>query len=214
MQSHRAFFISSNHVLEGKAFWWDVLNRALVKAGLTEHRRNVEIARIKHLEAGRIDAYLHSHFGVDSMRPHSDRDRPFTRNELTSFARHRWVHLGNHTCDHAILTGCSPAEMQRQIQQCQDALTEIAGYAPLAISYPNGDHSAAVVDAARAAGLRVGLTVRPCHNRLPLQWDARLMKLGRFYFYGDNDPRDELLKWRAGFIPSNFIKRALKQAAH
>lgn len=205
------FFISSNHVLEGKAFWWDALNRALVKAGATEHQRNVEIARTKALGARGIDEYLQCRFDIRSLQPYSDRDRPFTRAELTSFARHRWVHLGNHTCDHAILTGCSPAEVRQQIQGCQDALTEIAGYAPIAISYPNGDHSAAVVDAARAAGLGVGLTVRPCHNRLPLQDDARRMKLGRFYFYGDNDPRDELLKWRAGFVPSNFIKRTLKR---
>ena len=206
------FFISSNHVLEGKAFWWDVLNRALVKAGATEHQRNIEIARTKALGAGGIDEYLRRQFGVRSLRPHGDRDRPFTRDELASFARHRWVHLGNHTCDHAILTGCSPQEMQRQIQGCQDALTEIANYVPLAISYPNGNHSAAVVEAARAAGLRIGLTVRPRHNRLPLHDGERLMRLGRFYFYGDNDPSDELLKWRAGLVPSSFIKNAWKKA--
>ena len=206
------FFISSNHVLEGKAFWWDALNRALVKAGATEHQRNVEIAGVKTLAADRIDAYLQSRFGVHSMRPEGDSDRPFTRQELANFARHPCVHLGNHTCDHAILTLCSREEMQRQIKDCQDALTAIAGYAPVAISYPNGNHSAGVIEAACAAGLRIGVTVRPCHNRLPLREADGLMKLGRFYFYGDNQPRDELLKWRAGFIPSNFIKRALKKA--
>ncbi len=38
------------------------------------------------------------------------------------------------------------------------------------------------------------------------------MNLGRFYFYGDNDPRDELLKWRAGYVPSHLLKRALNKA--
>lgn len=206
------FFVSSNHVLEQKAFWWDALSRELVKTGASEHQRNVEIAKIKTLGADRIDAYLHRHFGVRSLRPCSDKDRPFTGGELTSFARHPWVHLGNHTCDHAILTRCSPQEMRQQIQECQDALTAIAGYAPLAIAYPNGDHSPAVVEAARSSGLRVGFTTRPCRNRLPLRGDDRLMKLGRFYFSGGSDPRDELLKWQAGFIPSYFIKAALKRA--
>lgn len=206
------FFVSSNHVLEQKAFWWDALNRELVKAGVSDHKRNVEIGKIKALSVDRIDAYLHRHFGAGVLKPHSDKDRPFTRSELTRFARHPWVHLGNHTCDHAILTLCSPQAMGQQIQDCQDALTEIAGYAPLAISYPNGNYSPAVVEAARSAGLRVGFTTRPCRNRLPLQEGAGLMKLGRFYFHGGANPRDELLKWRSGFIPSNFIKAALKKA--
>ena len=117
------------------------------------------------------------------------------------------------TLDPPTATKARTAATTGALRECQDTLTEIAGYAPVAISYPNGDHSAEVVEAARQAGLRLGLTVRPCRNRLPLNGgDARLMKLGRFYFYGDNDPRDELLKWRAGFLPSNFIKRAFKKA--
>jgi len=206
------FFVSSNHVLEGKAFWWDALNRELLKTGANEHQRNVAIAGIKSLSVDRIDDYLLRQYGVRSLRPAGDRDRPFTRSELAHFARDPWVHLGNHTCDHAILTRCSPQEMRRQIQECQAALAEIAGQTPLAISYPNGNCSPEVIDAAQAAGLRVGLTVRPSHNRLPLQCARRLLSLNRFYFYGDSDPRDELLKWRAGQVPSNLLKRALKRA--
>lgn len=205
------FFVSSNHVLEGKAFWWDALNRQLLKAGATEHQRNRAIAEIKALSADRIEDHLRSRYGVRCLLPSSDRDRPFTRSELAHFARQPWVHLGNHTCDHAILTRCPPSEMRRQIQECQDALQAICGYAPLAISYPNGDCSPAVVEAALASGLRLGLTVRPSHNRLPLR-ARRLLNLGRFYFYGDSHPRDELLKWRAGYVPSSLLKRALRRA--
>lgn len=200
------FFVSSNHVLEQKAFWWDSLNRELVKTGLSDHARIVEIRKVKKLSAEGIDAYLQRNFGANALRPHSDRDRPFTRAELMSFARHKWVHLGNHTSDHAILTGCTPQEMARQIQGCQDVLTELAGYAPIAIAYPNGNHSPAVVEAALAAGLRIGLTVQPRKNRLPLDGPARLMTLGRFYFYG-GDARAEFAKYRSGLMPSQFVKK-------
>lgn len=200
------FFVSSNHVLEQKAFWWDSLNRELVKSGISDHARIVQIRKVKKLSADGIDAYLQRNFGTSAFRPHGDRDRPFTRTELMSFARHKWVHLGNHTSDHAILTSCSPQEMARQIQGCQDALTEMAGYAPIAIAYPNGNHSPAVVEAALAAGLRVGVTVQPRKNRLPLDGAAGLMTLGRFYFYG-GDARAEFAKYRSGLMPSQFVKK-------
>jgi len=204
------FLVSSNHVLEGKAFWWDALNRALVKAGATEHQRNAEIGRVKALAGNRVEAYLQQRYGFRCLQPSGDRDRPFSRTELAAFARHPWVHLGNHTCDHAILTRCPPEEMRRQIDVCQRTLTDIAGVPPVAIAYPNGDCSPEVFAAAQGAGLQVGLTVRPRHNRLPLAGPQRLMDLGRFYFYGDRAPRDELLKWRAGSMPSNFVKQALR----
>jgi peptidoglycan/xylan/chitin deacetylase (PgdA/CDA1 family) len=206
------FFVSSNHVLEGKAFWWDAFNRELVKVGATEHQRNVEIARIKDMSASHIEAYLQRLYGVRSLQPLGDTDRPFNRAELAEFSRLPWVHLGNHTCDHAILTRCSREEMRYQIEDCQRALTEIAGAAPLAIAYPNGNCSPEVVAAAQAAGLRVGITARPSRNLLPLECPLRLMNLGRFYFCGDHHPRDELLKWHVGSVPSYFIKRALGKA--
>jgi peptidoglycan/xylan/chitin deacetylase (PgdA/CDA1 family) len=206
------FFVSSNHVLEQKAFWWDSLNRELVKTGISNHARILEIRKVKKLGAQGIDAYMHRNFGANAFRPHSDSDRPFTRGELMSFARHKWVHLGNHTSDHAILTGCTPQEMARQIQDCQHVLTELAGYAPVAIAYPNGNHSPAVVDAALAAGLRVGVTVQPRKNHLPLDGPAGLMTLGRFYYYGGH-ARAEFAKYRSGIMPSQLVKKLVTASA-
>ena len=203
------FFISSNHVLEQKAFWWDALNRELVKAGASGQQRDDELRKVKRMRVDSLDAYLHQRFGAAALRPEGDDDRPFTATELASFARHPWVHLGNHTSDHAILTHCSLAEMRRQLQDCQEVLTGIAGYAPIAVSYPNGNYSPAVVEAARAAGLRVGLTVRPHRNRLPLS-TSDLMALGRFFYHGDNCPRQQFARWRSGFVPTHLIKTLMR----
>ncbi len=204
------FFISSNHVLQEKAFWWDALNRQLVRAGASQHARKAEVGKLKTLAAAQIEAYFAQHFGPAALRPHSDRDRPFTRDELIDFSRHRWVHLGNHTADHAILTHCTAPEIERQIGSCQEALTAIAGSAPIAIAYPNGNHSAPVVQAALAAGLRIGLTVYPARNALPLRAPRRMMRLNRFYFHGGANAQHEFRKYRCGFVPSHLIQSALR----
>jgi peptidoglycan/xylan/chitin deacetylase (PgdA/CDA1 family) len=204
------FFISSSHVLDQKAFWWDALSRELLKAGASRQVRDAETRKIKTLLPEKIDEYLHLRFGQLAFRPQDDRDRPFTRSELAKFARHPLVHLGNHTADHAILTLCSALELAHQIRSCQDALAQIAGYAPISIAYPNGNHSPVVVEAALSAGLRVGLTVQPHRNRLPLDSASKRMTLGRFYCHSGRNARNEFLRCRAGLIPSNLVKTMLQ----
>ena len=208
-----AFFISSGHVLQGKCFWWDAVSRELAQAGASRAARAAELRRLKALAPAAIEAALRARFGPEVLRPRGDGDRPFTAVELADFARHRWVHIGNHTVDHAILTRCSPGELRHQVGQCQEALQTITGRAPVAIAYPNGNHSAAVVAAARAAGLRLGLTVHPAKNRLPLAPDSpRLMELARFYFHGRPDPALEFRSYRCGFLPSRLVRTMLQPA--
>lgn len=206
------FFICSEHVLGEKAFWWDCLSRELAKTGASARSRSAEINRIKIWTAEKIEAHLHACFGKAALRPQSDLDRPFTRAELRDFSRHKWVHLGNHTCDYAILTNYRPDEMARQIQGCQQALAELAGYAPIAISYPNGNYSPSVLEASQAAGLRVGITVLPRRNRLPLDGGKSRMTLGRFLFWGGQDAARQCRKFGSGFIPSNMLKTLIRSA--
>ena len=154
------FFVSVGHVLENKAFWWDACSRALSRTGASETARKVEIARLKCGTPDQIEAHLRDRFGSRVLEPCDDRDRPFTPGELAQFARNPWVQLGNHTRDHAILTRCTLQEIAHQVGSCQDILAELAGYRPIAIAYPNGDFSPAAIDAATAAGLRLGFTVQ------------------------------------------------------
>jgi peptidoglycan/xylan/chitin deacetylase (PgdA/CDA1 family) len=203
------FFVSTNHVLEQKAFWWDAQHRALVRRGASAQVRRAALRQLKALPAMRIEDDFRHRFGPAALRPHSDRDRPFTRAELIDFSRHRHVRLGNHTADHAILTRCSVPEILRQIQGCQEALTGITGAAPIAIAYPNGNHSTVVVEAAKVLGLRLGFTVKPAKNRVPPP-GAELMRLGRFYFRGDTDPRRQFQQCRCSFIPSRLVRAALQ----
>lgn len=207
-----AFFISTNHVVQQKAFWWDALNRELVGAGASHHARNAATRQLKTLPAPRIEAWFREHFGAAALQPHSDSARPFTRAELADFARHPWVHLGNHTADHAILTRCTHAEMVAQIEECQAALADLTGARPIAIAYPNGNHSPAVIAAAAAAGLRIGVTVRPARHEVPQPGAPALMRLPRFYYRGGSDARREFRQYRCGFVPSRLVSAALHAA--
>ncbi len=180
------FFISTGHVKTGRCFWWDVLHRHRhIDAGRTLLARRDEL---KAMPTDRVEAALREALGDDCLRPIGDVDRPFTPAELRDLAAHRLVHVGNHSVDHAILTAYSDDARREQITGCQRDLHAICGATPTIISYPNGDHDRATLDAAADAGLRWGITVAKHKNPLPLAGDppARLT-LGRFTLWGDRD---------------------------
>jgi peptidoglycan/xylan/chitin deacetylase (PgdA/CDA1 family) len=203
------FFISSDHVLQRKAFWWDAYSRELSKAGVSAAEQQVEIRKLKRLAPGQVDDYLKQRFGDAALRPHTDLDRPFMPDELKDFARNQWVHIGNHTCDHAILTNCTASEIERQVRGCQRALQDLVGYAPLAIAYPNGNFSQEIVDASCAAGLRLGFSVLPRREKLPLA-PRRRMALGRFPFEAGKDAGQQCRKFDAPFVPSHAVKTLIQ----
>jgi peptidoglycan/xylan/chitin deacetylase (PgdA/CDA1 family) len=180
------FFVSSDHVREGKAFWWDVAFREGQKRRKTKAEIGDAVAGYKRMKTEEVEFDLKKEFGKDALRPVGDLDRPFTPSELREFAEHRLVSIGNHTKNHAILTNYSLAEAREQIQGGQDAIQEMTGKVPEMISYPNGNSSPQIEQAAREAGLQLGVIVRRGKNRLPLKIAApEAMSLKRFILWGD-----------------------------
>ena len=206
------FFVSTDHISQNKAFWWDAFSRELSRSGVSQSMQKAEIERLKGMTPESIDAFLRQRFGPSVFKPCGDIDRAFTVEELRQFALNPWVHLGNHTRDHAILTNCTPEEMVSQILACQDALEDMVGYRPTAIAYPNGNYSAMAIKAAVTAGLRLGFTVTPQRPQLPLNNHSR-MTLGRFLFHGGQDIRRQCRLFGARFVPSNTL-RTLMQPGH
>jgi len=182
------FFVSSDHVREGKAFWWDVAYREGQKRRKTEGEIGEAVAGYKRMKTEEVEFDLKKEFGKDALRPVDDLDRPFTPSELREFAEHRLVSIGNHTKNHAILTNYSLAEAREQIQGAQDAIQEMTGKIPEMISYPNGNSSTQIEQAAQDAGLQLGVVVRRGKNRLPLKTGAHeAMSLKRFILWGDRE---------------------------
>lgn len=205
-----AFFVSSRHVLTGTGFWWDALHREMARRGASRDTRRAATREAKALPPALIMPWLQARFGASVLRPHGDSDRPFAPAELTAFARHQWVHIGNHTADHAILTRCAAHEVREQIEGCQSELAALTGRQPIAIAYPNGNHSPAVIEAARATGLRLAFTVRPRSNALRPGGHPDLMRMGRFYFEGGGDVRRAFLACRSGIVPSLLVRDLLQ----
>jgi peptidoglycan/xylan/chitin deacetylase (PgdA/CDA1 family) len=181
------FFISTEHVRQNKSFWWDVLYRERHARGATAAQIYRECVGMKTRTTEQIEAELTRQFGAEALRPRGDIDRPFTPGELREFAREPFVHLGNHTANHAILTNYAPDEARAQIRAAQDALAEMTGIRPRAIAYPNGAFSASVVEACGDLGLTIGFTVRPIKNALPESAGrppGPSLSLGRFMLEG------------------------------
>jgi peptidoglycan/xylan/chitin deacetylase (PgdA/CDA1 family) len=200
------FFVSSDHVQQNKAFWWDAYSRELSRQCVSDRERRIRIEQLKAWGPERIELFLCQHFGAEVLTPLGDMDRPLNPQELRLFANHPWVHIGNHTRNHAILTNCTSDEVAAQICQGQQALHEMVGYQPVAIAYPNGNTSSAVVNAAATAGLRVGFTVSPQHASLPAAGIARML-MGRFFYEGGQDVRRQCHLLGARWVPSRWLKR-------
>jgi peptidoglycan/xylan/chitin deacetylase (PgdA/CDA1 family) len=181
------FFISTNHVRQNKCFWWDALHRERFAQGADHPQIKREANELKCLRTDGIEEHLKSRFGPDVLRPRGDIDRPFSPEELREFASSKFVHLGNHTADHAILTNYSPDEVRQQVLTAQTELEEMTGVQANSIAYPNGANNPQIVAACGEMGLKIGFTVRPEKISLPL--DARpetMLRLGRFCPHGEN----------------------------
>lgn len=158
------FFISTHYLESGQSYWWDVIHRERRKRGVTQEEIWREQGALKREVHDRIDEYLVREFGEAALRPDGDNDRPMTPGELTAFACHPLVHIGNHTHNHGILTNYSFDGILKQLDLAQDRLERWTGSRPRTISYPNGNYSPEVVRAARSAGFELGLTLRPERN--------------------------------------------------
>jgi peptidoglycan/xylan/chitin deacetylase (PgdA/CDA1 family) len=180
------FFISTNHVRQNKSYWWDVLYRERMAQGTAPRKIWREGVSFKNLRTDRIEAELSSKFGPDAFVPRGDVDRPFNPAELKEFAANPYVHIGNHTADHAILTNYTPEQVRAQLVDAQGALVEMTGTAPIAIAYPNGAHNDRIIDICGQVGLKVGFTVRPEKCALPMETGpGSMLRLGRFMPHGD-----------------------------
>jgi len=201
-----AIFVSTDHVLSGRRFWWDTVYVERRRRGAPPAVIEREIAALKGRSPGSIDADLVREFGEAATTPTSDLDRPLTPVQLRELAAHPLVTIGNHTVDHPLLTTVAPAERDRQIAGAQDALESLTGTRPLAVAYPNGDVDDSVIEAARAAGLAIGFTTTPRRERVPLG-SSRRLRLGRYQLFSRSDVDAQLRSARSRFQLLNSARR-------
>lgn len=204
------FFISANHVRDGKCYWWDALHRELSARGATAEEIYDDAIAMKSLTTEAMEAALVKRFGHDVLRPRGDIDRPFTPAELRTFAAHRLVHIGNHTANHAILTNYAADDVRKQVADAQAMLIEMTGRTPISIAYPNGDYSDDVIRACEEVGLKVGFTVRPEKMSLD-EGSADLMRVGRFCPHGEERMLTQCRTYRSdvqlyGLLRNGYVR--------
>jgi peptidoglycan/xylan/chitin deacetylase (PgdA/CDA1 family) len=201
------FFISTDHVKQAKSFWWDVVFREAKRRGQTDSEVHRTLARYKKLKTEVVESELTRVYGKDALRPVSDVDRPFSSDELRRFSRHKHIFLGNHTRDHAILTNYSESEVRQQIGAAQNDIREMTGQTPMMIAYPSGSYSEEIESAALAAGLPLGVSVRPGRNRLPLKTQtAQTTTLKRYTLWGNRGIEQQCRGSRSGISFYRFLQ--------
>ena len=75
-------------------------------------------------------------------------------------ARHG-VSFGSHTATHAQLPRLDEEALVRELREPLHVLHQHCPRVVDVLAYPNGDHSAHVIDAAQAAGYRAAVTTNP-----------------------------------------------------
>jgi peptidoglycan/xylan/chitin deacetylase (PgdA/CDA1 family) len=203
------FFIATDFVKQNRCFWWDVLYRERAAQGKSDAQIRDEATAMKSMTTDAIEAQIEMQFGANAFTPRGDIDRPFSPGELKEFAQCRYVHIGNHTAHHAILTNYSPQEVRRQLETAQEALVEMTGTRPISIAYPNGAHNDKVVAASREIGLKIGFTIRPHKCRLPLDHQSpNLLRLGRFCPHGGAPMPTQCRTYRSDVLVYGLLREA------
>jgi len=173
------FFLTAGLIEEHRAPWWDELAHLLATArvGRLEHEGRIhELAD----EAGRVRALrallpafraspvdqrallegLAGRLGVPGPAPCE-----LATWEECALLRVAGMEVGAHTLTHPFLSTLPAAEQAAEIGGSFELIARRLGGRPRGLAYPGGDHDAASLEAARAAGAAWAVTTRAGENR-------------------------------------------------
>jgi peptidoglycan/xylan/chitin deacetylase (PgdA/CDA1 family) len=152
-------FLATGYIGSDEWLWSDRLGDLLRRRRQgTPAQWNRAIERAKDLPDRERDALLCS-LAMDADDTQDPGRRFLDWNEIREMARHG-VAFGSHTSSHANLSRLSGAALERELREPLERLrTNGIPHVPV-LAYPNGDHTDAVVQAARAAGYSAAVSVR------------------------------------------------------
>ena len=197
------FFITTDHVRDGKPFWWDELARLLDFAGLNEADRGPlrlgcdgaarawnpsqpgQMNEVRRHLVGWLQpqlpelieqtiAELRAWCGADAPTP-NEADRPMTIDELRLLAASPLATIGAHTRSHPSLRAVSPDRRAAEWAGARDDLTAWLGSAPTAVAYPFGVWGVDVDLEVAQAARAAGYKLGVVHGRGPEQADPMLL---------------------------------------
>ena len=120
------------------------------------------------------DACLRQAVGEQAIDAHPTRH--FLNAEEIREMAQNGITFGAHTVNHAILPQIPIDEARRELAECKATLEGLVGGTVDTLAYPDGKYNAAVLEAARSLGYRIGCTTE--NVRISAQED--LLRLPRF----------------------------------
>lgn len=165
-QAKATFYITTNHIEEGKSFWWDVVYRERAKQGKDWNFILSELQSLYEIKWKDQELYLIKEFGGSALKPLNDLDRPMTKEELRQFSLHDEVTLGNHTHNHLNTTLYPKEELIFSIKKAQEYLAEVSQTNTQSISYPYGFINESVINIVESLGYKVGITTEEGKNTI------------------------------------------------
>lgn len=178
------FYISTQHIKEQKAYWWDALARALTQQNKYDQMQEM-VNQMYQLKTAEQDAHMLQHFGPNALQPNNDIDRPMSKTELKTFASHPQVTIGNHTHQHLNLKLYSDDEIKDNIAAAESFLNEVSTQKIRSISYPHGFVNPHISSLAKDCGYEIGITTIPAKNsHEDLQDPAKRLLLNRTQLSG------------------------------
>lgn len=173
------FFLSTKNIVENKSFWWDIIYRNRIKAGVSLKNIRKEQASLKSFKNDHIETYILKHFGKEAFIPWSEIDRPFNSKEIIKLSSNPYVAFGNHTHNHSILTNNNKEEILNELNVSNKILLELTGKIPKSIAFPNGNYNKLVLKTTQEIGFQFAFTTEKGHNLFPRQ-NQNFMCLKRF----------------------------------
>lgn len=206
------FFISSGHVEQSKAFWWDVVYRNTVSKGASHKSYMSIITMLKSLKSHEIDKYIRERYGNTGMKPVSDVDRPFTESELRDFSNVTGVVIGNHTYNHDILSLYMPQEIIKSVRESQEYLISTTGKKPSVFSYPSGRYTRDSVNTIMQENFEMAFTTKKLKSYLPIDLSSnKRFLIGRFGLNGKRSIKSQCDICRSDAVTVlNTLKYSIK----
>lgn len=201
------YFLTTRNISENKSYWWDIIFKYRSKQGNSLENIRSEQISLKSLKHQNIVDYIVRNFGISSLNPWSDIDRPLNENEVKLLAKHPYTSIGNHTHNHSILTNYSRDEIVEELRRSNKSIFDMIGKYPISIAYPNGNFNDLVISIAKEEGFQYAFSIQHKANQLPVDND-NLISLNRFMASTDKI-NDYGSFYRMGYVP-NYLFYSIK----
>ncbi|NLE46970.1 MAG: polysaccharide deacetylase family protein [Sandaracinaceae bacterium] len=166
------FFVTAGYIDRDRSPWYDRIGFALNPAPRRTDAERALLARYGLAEYASlpVEQVLE---GVKKLTPQRRQTLSdvIIRGDVPEWARmmtsdeirelHRRGHeIGSHTMTHPILTSCTRAELDWELEGAKNLIQKILDEETSSLAYPNGDVSEAVLNAVEAAGYLRAVTTR------------------------------------------------------